>query len=256
VTSTGTPATAEAARALAETARRRATGWGALALSFYEPSVAWVEAVRSGHVQADLTAATSWLDVDGERFAPYLAVLTQVERAAGAREPDDVLADLMIEYTRLFVGPRRAVASPYESVWCDVDPDSGAALVNGPSTRQVEAVYGAHGVHLAESRHDLADHVATEMEFVHFLCRQEEQAWLAGPDDLDRAKALRASQQQFLQDHLGRFLPDLCEAVAQSTTEDVYRALAGVSSEFLSTETGSDYASTIMRGVFSHASRT
>lgn len=252
--SAGSPASQAATRSLAEVAHRRALGWGALALGFYEPTPEWVQALRSGRVRADLTAAVSWLDVDGERFEPHLALLAAAEQQAAARPADEVHTDLSVEYARLFIGPGRAVASPYESVWCDTDDGEGQPLVHGPSTVQVEEVYARYGVRMAAGRHDLADHVASELEFLHFLCRQEEKAWHAGgAEDVARARSVRADGQQFLRDHLGRFLPDVCEAVGSGTVEDVYRALAGLATEFLSIETGSDYASTVLSGVFSHA---
>ena len=249
-----TPALGEAHELVARAAGRRAAGWQVLALAFYEPTARWVEALRSGQVYRELAGATDWLDTDGERFLPHMAALDAAARRAAAAEPADTLEEVRAEHTRLFLGPRKALVSPYESVWCDRDPDSGAPIVRGPSTVEVERMYAEHGLGRADAHHDLPDHVATEMEFLHFLCREEAAAWSQG--DGERAKELRQAESAFLERHLARFAPALCERVAAETTLDLYRALAGILTVFLSVEAGADYAGTVVRDVFADGRRS
>jgi TorA maturation chaperone TorD len=183
--------------------------------------------------------ATSWLDSNQELYEPSLVALHRyVERHAGRAFPE-VLEELAVDHARLFVGPEKAPASPYESVWTDVDPMSREPIFNGPSTATVTAAYRAQGLVESPEHRDLPDHVATETEFLCYLCEREETAWRGGEADL--AKELRAVQQQFITAHLGRFAREFCRAVDTAGHETCYAVFADFLLVHLTIESGSPY---------------
>lgn len=221
-------------------AELRGLGWGTLALSFYEPTERWVAAMLGGEVVADFGKAVSWLDGDIPRFEDALAMLRGWAGEMAERDPVAVLQDLKVEYARLFIGaPGPMEAPPYESLYRDRDAD-GSPIVNGPSTAAVERTYGSHGLERAAGHSDLSDHVATELEFMHFLCSREREAWQGG--DVSAARTLRSAQNAFVAEHLNRWLPEFSERVRGATRVDVYRALATLLQDFLAVETGTGYA--------------
>lgn len=137
------------------------------------------------------------------------------------------LTPLAVEYVRLFRGPARAAAYPYESIYVD-------GGIMGPSTMAVMDSYRDGGMDVAEDFPDLPDHVCVEMEFMHYLyymafqaCREQD------PANQLRFERLRDS---FLTEHLGKWIANFLDAVFENTTSPFYRTLALVCGEFMRRE--------------------
>lgn len=122
---------------------------------------------------------------------------------------------LEAEYARLFVGPGRPVAHPYESVHRE-------GRVMGDCTLAVRRSYATEG--LAPEGHSLPDHVAVELEFMTHLTRREAEAWEQG--DEERALACLRQQEAFLSGHLGLWLPRFCQQVLNGEAHPFYSNLA------------------------------
>ena len=127
----------------------------------------------------------------------------------------EALRTLEIEYNRLFVGPGRPQAPPYESVYRDP-----RGLVMGPAARGVERRYAEAGLAIATDHRDLPDHVATELGFMAYLAMQEAEA--QGED----ATAWLERERTFLRDHLTVWLPRFCQRVREVSRHPFYTALA------------------------------
>jgi TorA maturation chaperone TorD len=229
---------------LGETANRRALGWRRLAEAFYLPDGAWVQALVAGQIEKDLAHSVAWLDSDRELFDEPLGTLGRFREAQVGLPAAVVQEALEVEYARLFIGPARELpAQPYESVWLDVDPQSGLQLFGAASTKAVEAVYAHHGLVRAASYHDLADHIATEQEFLCYLCEREAAAWSSGGSE--SAKGFRAAEQDFLVAHLGKFGPQFCTSVVQAAPDGAYAAFAAFLLAFLTVESGTPYVKVV-----------
>lgn len=225
---------------LGQASERRATGWRALALTFYEPVPDWIDDLQSGRLLKHLQLATGWLDSDRERFAGPLQHLSELTQGYADNQPEALLHELKVEYARLFIGPDHVPVPPYESVYRDIDPASGRPLIMGPTAIAVSALYESHGLRQPEGHRDLPDHVATELEFVYFLCRKEADAWRSG--ELDQAKELRRTQRTFLTEHLGRWWPSFFERLVAASPAGVYRVVGELATAYLAVETGAAYA--------------
>ncbi len=116
--------------------------------------------------------------------------------------------DLCRAYTRLFLGPGRPIAHPYESVYVE-----GQLL--GEAAVQVAASYAEAGLRLSISERELPDHVSVELAFMAYLAAQEE-------SDPAVAEMWRQLQRQFLFEHLARWLPQFCEKVEKSNAHPFY----------------------------------
>jgi TorA maturation chaperone TorD len=235
-----TVAISQAFERLGEAASRRALAWRRLAEAFYGPTDEWVVALLDGEVEPDLRLAIAWLDSDTELFDEPLAALARFVELSGPERLEAVRESLDVDYAGLFIGPAQTIpAQPYESVWMDVDVQSGQHVFGNASTAAVEAVYATYGLTRSPSHHDLSDHIATEQEFLCYLCEREAAAWSRG--DLDEAKLLRTSEQEFLTGHLARFAPELCRAIQFALPQSLYSALAGYLLAFLTVESGTPY---------------
>ena len=137
----------------------------------------------------------------------------------GAAFSADSLEDLLIDYTRLFLGPVKALASPYGSVWMDVD-----GQVMNQSTMALTDLYKSAGFEIADDFLDLPDHIAVELEFLYLLLFREHEARSDG--DLSALSANIALRGAFIDGHIGRWVEPFAASVAAGAQCAFYRELA------------------------------
>jgi TorA maturation chaperone TorD len=186
-----------------------------LAACHYQPGPEFAEekvfdsmAAAAARVDPDLAARARRL---GEAFA--------------AADPDD----LLIDYTRLFLGPIDTRAKPYGSVWL-----GGDATLMQDSTMAVLALYAEGGFDLAEDFRELPDHVAAELEFLYLLIWKEDEA--RRNLDLAALAATTALRRRFLSEHLGAWVGPFAAAVGEGAQTAYYRELAGLTDRFVALE--------------------
>lgn len=156
------------------------------------------------------------------------------EAAAHAAEAARLLREtsvetLLVEHTRLFVGPFKLVAPPYGSVWLDQQKS-----VMGDSTAKVAAFYHANGLQLADDFHELPDHFAVELEFMSYLAFKQREAAAAG--DTLEAERLRDLQRQFLDTFLLPWLGPFTDAVINDGEAPFYVTLARCTAAFIAAD--------------------
>jgi TorA maturation chaperone TorD len=139
------------------------------------------------------------------------------------------LDDLLLDYTRLFLGPFDIRAKPYGSVWLE-----GERVVMGDTTMAVRELYAEGGFELAADFREVPDHVAAEVEFLYLLVFKENEARRAG--DARALEAANALKRRFLREHLGRWIGPFTAAVRRAAETDFYRRLADLTEGFVTAE--------------------
>jgi len=142
--------------------------------------------------------------------------------------------DLKKEYLRLFVGPGHVKCSPYESIYRQDRPILAKGLVMGPSTADVRRRYAEADLILAKNFNDLPDHIAVEMEFMHFLCAEELRALEDG--NSQESTKRREMQQEFLREHLEPWVDRFAECVLRSTRSSFHKSAANLLKTFVKSE--------------------
>ncbi|HUW13341.1 MAG TPA: molecular chaperone TorD family protein [Anaerolineae bacterium] len=145
---------------------------------------------------------------------------TYYELAGGLSEPQTGLES---EFARLFVGPGRPVAHPFESVYRE-----GRTM--GECTVDVRRRLAAEGV--APGDNVLPDHVGIELAFMAHLASREASAWETG--EPEEALEVLTRQDSFLQTHLLAWLPQFCHRVLVGRPHDFYAGLARQAETFVS----------------------
>jgi TorA maturation chaperone TorD len=186
-----------------------------LAACYYEPGAALAEE----RVFESLVAAAAI--VDPELTAPARRLADAFSAAS--------LEALLVDYARLFLGPVKALAQPYGSVWLETD----GGLMQG-STVAVAALYAEGGFEIADEFRDLPDHVAAELEFLYLLLFKLAQARVSG--DGAAASTVDALRRRFLEEHLGVWIGRFGAAVTAGAQTDFYRALAALTERFVALE--------------------
>jgi len=145
-------------------------------------------------------------------------------------------AQLSKEHLRLFVGPGRVPCPPYESVYRQDRPILERGLVMGPSTADVRHRYAEADLVLPKNFTDLPDHIAVEMEFMHFLCAEELKSIEQG--NLQESERRRKMEQEFLKEHLEPWVESFADHVLNSTNSSFYRTAAELLKAFVKNESG------------------
>lgn len=137
-------------------------------------------------------------------------------REAVAGEPATA-EELRDDHFRLFVGPGRGLACPYESVYVSRD-----GLLFGDETFDVRATYARAGLSADPSEPD--DHLGVELAFV---------AELAGRIAAHDERHLCAELGGFLAQHLDRFAPQVLAEVGEHARTPIYRTLPALTRSVL-----------------------
>jgi DMSO reductase family type II enzyme chaperone len=229
MTSNAAPSTVDLAAARAELFRL-------LAVGFLHPSPELASGLVDGAFQADLRACVTMLDwpvAEAERVA---ARLDDAKARLAARDPDAVYHELAVEYSRLFIGPGTIVVSPYESIHLDGSTEARPLVMVSRSSRAVLAAYREAGLERSRDGNEPPEHIATELEFMYFVCFREAAA--LAEEDETASSMWENRRVAFLSEHLQAWLPGLCRTVADESRVPFYVDLAETLASTIEVETG------------------
>lgn len=184
----------------------RADSFRLLAASFYEPQ-------RGIFEEGLLHNLAGSLKMPCPVAADYAAEMIKLLSAYSDEE-------LLVDYSRLFVGPAELLAAPYGSVYLEKD-----RRVMGDSTMAVLDFYKSRGLVMDGDFKELPDHIAVELEFMYYLVFKEIEA-LELPD-MTAAAAVLESQEFFMNKFLCPWADKLADKMMEGAETAFYRALAG-----------------------------
>ena len=201
--------------ALTEAAEARQELCRFLAVCYYEQGPEFAEE----RLFESIAAAARRIDPE---LAEHAQRLGQAFAAAS-------LQDLLVDYTRLFLGAPQALAKPYASVWLTREPE-----LMQDSAMELQQLYQQGGLEIDPEFRDLPDHVAVELEFLYLLTYQLNQAKAIG--DEQALQAVEVLRRAFLVGHLGRWLGPFILAVHDHAQCEFYRELAELTELFVRLE--------------------
>ncbi len=134
------------------------------------------------------------------------------------------IGSLTIDYSKLFVGPYGLLASPYGSIYLE---DKNQVM--GNSTIDVKKRYAEEGLDIGLK--EAPDHIAIELEFMYFLIFQEISAF--NNHDFGNMTRCQSKQRAFLETHLGVWVSDFTNKVAENTETVFYKKLARLTQPFV-----------------------
>ena len=187
----------------------RADVYRLLSACYYQPEDSFLEEDVFSQLKTALAKASPGGVIDA-------AALDDCFKASGVEV-------LMLDYSRLFLGPFEILAKPYGSVYLD-----GEKIVMGDSTMLALELYREGGFEVAEDFLEMPDHIAVELEFLYLLSFRIGKA----SDDEERARLI-VLKQKFLEEHLGRWVGTLSEAIRKGAQTDFYKRLADLTEQFV-----------------------
>jgi putative dimethyl sulfoxide reductase chaperone len=132
---------------------------------------------------------------------------------------DEAFDALCDDYTRLFVGPGRLLAAPWESVHTNKD-----RAIFQMETLSVKNWYQRFELALASEYNEPADHIGLEFAFLADLSARTVEA--TEIRDGREVKRLVDAQRGFIGQHLLRWVPLWADDVDENARTDFYRGLA------------------------------
>lgn len=165
-----------------------------------------------------------------KKICPFAVKFSEDMEKAISHYSDE---DLLVDYSKLFVGPSALIAPPYGSVYLD-----GARQVMGDSTMKVIGMYREAGLSISDDFKELPDHIAVELEFMSYLIFKEIEAFKMS--DLDTALKFSEKQNLFLNKYLGKWVFLFCNKIKEGTDNKFYIALADCVSAFIMNSAISD----------------
>jgi TorA maturation chaperone TorD len=130
------------------------------------------------------------------------------------------------DYTRLFIGPVKPPAPPWESVYRDADH-----LHFSKETLDVRDAYRRYNLLPKDFGREPDDHIGLELDFMHKLCEKAKEKACIG-DETGLVEILK-DQKAFLDEHLLKWVPDWTRDVVDNAETDFYRGMALMLEAFL-----------------------
>ena len=169
-------------------------------------------------------------------------VADELDVRIGGRDARDLLEEMEVEYTRLFVAPGPGYVSPYQSMYCVESSEGGTDASNdgkrldkkqlwGDSAVAAKKMYSKAGLSVISEHRDVPDHIALELQFMHHLCSREAEALNAGRI-LDAEESVRL-QAAFLETQWLPWIDRFCRAVGNAARHPFYRGIAVLTAAFV-----------------------
>ena len=175
-----------------------------LSVCYYEPDPSFLEEDVFAQLESALTT------LSGQR-TDEAATLGSYFREAGQDT-------LILDYTRLFLGPFGILAKPYGSVYLEDDN-----TVMGKTTMEAVALYDEGGFQIDEAFREVPDHMAVELEFLYLLNFS-----ISESTEKSKLEHLSSLKKIFLTAHLGQWVVPFAKSMRDGAHTDFYKYLADV----------------------------
>lgn len=153
---------------------------------------------------------------------------TFLEDLPGGRE-GDIIDELAVEFSSLFLISPGRLLSPYESVQASKEGQLG-----GEAASKTLLFYKRAGFAIPEGVSLFPDHFAIELEFMGHLCEREAEETKDLKDTEARLK--KKMQAEFLKTHIGKWYKPFLSNVEAASEHPFYREFSSFAREFLDSE--------------------
>lgn len=160
--------------------------------------------------------------LDGALTDSAESLASWAERASADAARSEVVQRVSVEFTKLFVGPPKPAAAPWESANGPVDSHVGF----GEATFAMRERLRALGLELCNENNQYEDHVGIELLYLSELCRRASEEASGAACDAAAPEAEEIAS--FIREHPLAWVPRLREKVAASQPEGYFIRLLDV----------------------------
>ena len=160
--------------------------------------------------------------LDGALADSAESLASWAKRASADAARSEVVQRVSVEFTKLFVGPPKPAAAPWESANGPVDSHVGF----GEATFAMRVRLRALGLELCNENNQYEDHVGIELLYLSELCRRASEEPFGAACDAAAPDAEEIAS--FIREHPLAWVPRLREKVAASQPEGYFIRLLDV----------------------------
>lgn len=160
--------------------------------------------------------------LDGALADSAESLASWAKRASADAARSEVVQRVSVEFTKLFVGPPKPAAAPWESANGPVDSHVGF----GEATFAMRERLRALGLELCNENNQYEDHVGIELLYLSELCRRASEEPSGAACDAAAPDAEEIAS--FIREHPLAWVPRLREKVAASQPEGYFIRLLDV----------------------------
>jgi anaerobic sulfite reductase subunit A len=165
-------------------------------------------------------------EVQGTELAEGFTNLAKYLSSIEERDPESVRLELAVDYAGVFLGVWRTLPHPSESVYV-----TDKTMVMHETRDNVLKIYRSMGVDKVNTFHEPEDHIAMELQFMAILCDKTIGAFKED-HHADVMKCLEV-QKDFLNDHLGKWVPRMAADVIATARKEFYKAIAKITKGYI-----------------------
>lgn len=199
----------------------RATLYELLSLGFLMPRRETAEALSSGEFAEASGEVLMALDISKDTCNQIIGLFASYK----GRDPEEIYHEILRDFTRLFVGEREPLVTPYAGVRASQEKGHQALLFVGKESMAIERFMKTRGVTKdlqAGQSNDPLDHVGTVCEFLKYLCLVNAQAVVP----VEGAEVADEDFEAFWRDLWGNYPKWCVESVLTQANSHFYRAMA------------------------------
>jgi TorA maturation chaperone TorD len=135
------------------------------------------------------------------------------------------LLNLTKDWTHLFRGVDvKGSLPPYESLY-------RTGKLQGKPAQEISRLFSKKGIRVPEQWHQPLDYIGVELDFMRLLCSKEKEGWKK--NQLDVVYETIEIEKNFLEDHLGLWVPTFCEKMKEQAHEDFFKGIARLTKGFI-----------------------
>ncbi len=134
-------------------------------------------------------------------------------RSLGKLDPE-TYERIRWDYTRLFIGPYKIPAPPWESVYVNKE-----RLIFQEETLNVRRAYLKYCLMPRNTGREADDHLGYELDFMYQLCR-------LSLESSEFIGTVLSDQKSFLENHILKWVPIICKDIFVHAKTDFYKGMA------------------------------
>jgi TorA maturation chaperone TorD len=198
----------------------RAALYEMLSMAFSLPTDILTKALAEGEYAEALIEITGLLDLQTPEVNAAIEELAPYKK----RKPKDILHELRVEYTRLFVGAPTPVVSPYAGVWQAERDGVEPLLFVSKEAMAVERFMRSCGVGRPEGTNEPLDSMGTELEFLQYLALSR--AGVTTPPE--SVSIPDGAFEEFYSEHFLIWSSDFAHKVIENTKVPFFKVVAEI----------------------------
>lgn len=199
----------------------RAALYELLALGLRYPTDTLIAALTEGEYADALKEVSELNELDGTALAESLEDLAEYRN----QESKALMKTLRVEYTFLYIGEKRPPVSPYAGVWWSHEKGITPLLFVNKESLAVKEFMRSCGIKKPADANEPLDHIATELEFLQYLCLCRADASLQ-PEFLEDSALPEHAYEDFYAEHFDKWSKQFAAATLEKARIPFYRALA------------------------------